>query len=219
MKGIKFAVQNARLLSLPNEAAYSIVEQSVHASPDVCASTVHLAAPLANLTLMKKLGEGANGKVFLAQDARDGRLVALKAVNRAQSVRLEKMADVFAERSIMKQLTACGDGAKRFVGLEETFADRYNLYFVTVRGLQHLIHHRILMSFMIQELIPGGDLFSEIVRWNALLPVYRVRFIMVDIVRFPLSFLHVSSSDAHARPSASSSPSTACICSASGTST
>ena len=82
-------------------------------------------------TLKELLGEGAFGNVYLATDKEDGREVAIKVVPRANVHNDDEKCLLFGEQRILKKLRDMD--APAFLKMEESFADKFNYYIVTVR--------------------------------------------------------------------------------------
>ena len=81
---------------------------------------------ISDFDIVKKIGTGAYGKVFLARHKTSNDLVAIKQLDKNMLLKLNKQEAVMREKQILKQLQSI----KGVIELQATFMDNDSLYFV-----------------------------------------------------------------------------------------
>ena len=95
----------------------------------------------ADFNILKIIGEGGFGKVYLAQSTEDGlsdQLFAIKVLNKEEIIRGDDLSVVMSERKVLE----LGSKDNFIAGLHSTFQTRSHLFFVL-------------------EFMPAGDLLRE----------------------------------------------------------
>ena len=75
---------------------------------------------------MKKIGNGAFGKVYLAKHKKSNEIFAIKQIDKQTMIKLNKQEAVMREKVILKLL----QGIPNIIKLDQTFMDDDSLYFV-----------------------------------------------------------------------------------------
>lgn len=110
-----------------------------------------------NFNTVKKIGKGAFGEVKLVTRKVDGRIYALKSLNKAEMFRKDQLAHVRAERDILAE-----SDSPWVVKLYTTFQDSAKLY-------------------MLMEFLPGGDLMTMLIKYEIFsIPI--TRFYIAEII-------------------------------------
>ena len=110
-----------------------------------------------NFKTVKKIGKGAFGEVKLVTRKVDGRIYALKSLNKAEMFRKDQLAHVRAERDILAE-----SDSPWVVKLYTTFQDNAKLY-------------------MLMEFLPGGDLMTMLIKYEIFsIPI--TRFYIAEII-------------------------------------
>ena len=89
-----------------------------------------LAKQLENYDLLKAIGKGSFGNVFVARRKDGGRLVAIKSVNMWKESQKEMRPITLAEYQCLEKVTA--SGKRGLVTIAESFGDQFNRYFIFV---------------------------------------------------------------------------------------
>ena len=110
-----------------------------------------------NFITVKKIGKGAFGEVKLVTRAKDGKIYALKSLNKAEMFKKDQLAHVRAERDILAE-----SDSPWVVKLYTTFQDKSKLY-------------------MLMEFLPGGDLMTMLIKYEIFsIPI--TRFYIAEII-------------------------------------
>lgn len=110
-----------------------------------------------NFITVKKIGKGAFGEVKLVTRIKDGKIYALKSLNKAEMFKKDQLAHVRAERDILAE-----SDSPWVVKLYTTFQDSAKLY-------------------MLMEFLPGGDLMTMLIKYE-IFSVPITRFYIAEIV-------------------------------------
>lgn len=106
---------------------------------------------------VKKIGKGAFGEVKLVTRVKDGKIYALKSLNKAEMFKKDQLAHVRAERDILAE-----SDSPWVVKLYTTFQDSAKLY-------------------MLMEFLPGGDLMTMLIKYE-IFSVPITRFYIAEII-------------------------------------
>ena len=110
-----------------------------------------------NFITVKKIGKGAFGEVKLVTRVKDGKIYALKSLNKAEMFKKDQLAHVRAERDILAE-----SDSPWVVKLYTTFQDKSKLY-------------------MLMEFLPGGDLMTMLIKYEIFsIPI--TRFYIAEII-------------------------------------
>lgn len=110
-----------------------------------------------NFITVKKIGKGAFGEVRLVNRVKDGKIYALKSLNKAEMFKKDQLAHVRAERDILAE-----SDSPWVVKLYTTFQDKSRLY-------------------MLMEFLPGGDLMTMLIKYEIFsIPI--TRFYIAEII-------------------------------------
>ncbi|KAF8588450.1 kinase-like protein [Ramaria rubella] len=120
--------------------------------PTVIANIKHHEAPTP-LHLLRGLGEGTMGRVFLARDSKTSQIFALKVFNKSYVLACEEQDNVLTERDCLME--TCDNPFT--VDLRASFQDETRLY-------------------MLLEFCAGGDLATELTRWKDGMPMENVMY-------------------------------------------
>lgn len=93
---------------------------------------------LADFEIVRTLGTGSFGRVFLAKQRSNGQHVALKILEKAKVVKLKQIEHTLYEKQILASISF-----PFLVHMPTSFKDNSNLY-------------------MVMEFVPGGELFSHL---------------------------------------------------------
>ncbi|KAA6410821.1 MAG: serine threonine- kinase cot-1 [Lasallia pustulata] len=110
-----------------------------------------------NFTTLKVIGKGAFGEVKLVSRKTDGRIYALKSLNKSEMFKRDQLAHVRAERDILAE-----SDSPWVVKLYGTFQDPSFLH-------------------LLMEFLPGGDLMTMLIRYEIFTEDI-TRFYMAEIV-------------------------------------
>lgn len=110
-----------------------------------------------NFITIKKIGKGAFGEVKLVTRIKDGKIYALKSLNKAEMFKKDQLAHVRAERDILAE-----SDSPWVVKLYTTFQDNIKLY-------------------MLMEFLPGGDLMTMLIKYE-IFSVPITRFYIAEII-------------------------------------
>jgi len=114
--------------------------------------------------LLKVLGRGAYGKVFLAKHAATGDILAMKVMHKRELVKRKVVTNVKSERLVLESITH-----PFIVKLRYAFQTEHKLY--------------LLMNY-----VPGGELFTKLDR-DRDMPESHVRFFAAEVA-LALDYLH-----------------------------
>ena len=110
-----------------------------------------------NFVTVKKIGKGAFGEVRLVTRVKDGKIYALKSLNKKEMFKKDQLAHVRAERDILAE-----SDSPWVVKLYTTFQDEIKLY-------------------MLMEFLPGGDLMTMLIKYE-IFSVPITRFYIAEII-------------------------------------
>ena len=110
-----------------------------------------------NFTTLKVIGKGAFGEVKLVSRKTDGKIYALKSLNKSEMFKRDQLAHVRAERDILAE-----SDSPWVVKLYGTFQDPTFLH-------------------LLMEFLPGGDLMTMLIRYEIFTEDI-TRFYMAEIV-------------------------------------
>jgi protein-serine/threonine kinase len=128
--------------------------------------TAHRVAALKNFEIVRCLGKGDVGTVFLVKENNGDKVYALKVLKKQEVIKRKKEKRVYTERKIL-ELADC----PYIVRLEKSFQSKSYLYFVL-------------------EYCPGGDLFRVLQKQpHKRLPETVARFYAAEIL-LSLDYLH-----------------------------
>eukprot|EP00544_Gedaniella_sp_CCMP2646_P014180 CAMPEP_0202483542 /NCGR_PEP_ID=MMETSP1361-20130828/2765_1 /ASSEMBLY_ACC=CAM_ASM_000849 /TAXON_ID=210615 /ORGANISM="Staurosira complex sp., Strain CCMP2646" /LENGTH=632 /DNA_ID=CAMNT_0049111845 /DNA_START=70 /DNA_END=1968 /DNA_ORIENTATION=+ len=119
---------------------------------------------LDSFTLLKVIGKGSFGKVFLAKEKRSGTIFALKVLRKDFVVRRNQVEHTKTERSVLGYVDH-----PFIVGMKMAFQSKDKLYFVL-------------------DYCPGGELFYHLGRLGRF-PEHQARFYAAEIV-LAISYVH-----------------------------
>ena len=141
--GSKVSVDGARLAVGPADLAPSIDDALPVLGPAGRVQEV-LCDRLLAYDIIRSLGEGAFGKVFLALENTSGEPVAIKVIERQWSNGRSEFHDCHMQELRFLQQMTLSAGRGFFVKLRESFVDSYNLYIVMVRF--HVLSRRRVLT-------------------------------------------------------------------------
>lgn len=133
------AVANPFYLSLP------MLASPQDRLPTVPSTTKY---PLTAYQLVKTIGTGTFGRVYLARNSITGAVRAMKVLKKSDVVRLKQVEHVINEKQILHTIKSLHgpQGHPFIVNLLDSYKD-----------------HRCL--FMLEEFVPGGEIFSHLRRY------------------------------------------------------
>jgi serum/glucocorticoid-regulated kinase 2 len=119
---------------------------------------------LDNFTLLKVIGEGAFGKVFLAKRD-DGEIFAMKRIRKDKVLRSDAVENILLERKILSEINH-----PLLLGLKHVFSSSYRFYFFC-------------------DFIVGGDLMRHLKKTKGGFSLSQVKFLAAQVV-LALECLH-----------------------------
>lgn len=112
---------------------------------------------MSNYTLIRKIGQGSFGEVFLVRDNETGELYAMKKLRKTDMIYKRQVSHVWLERFV---LASVGEHPL-VVKMHYSFQDQTYLYFI-------------------MEYIPGGDMMTMLIRCEHL-PEHWARFYIAEL--------------------------------------
>ena len=125
------------------------------------------AVQKSDFKIVRTIGRGTYGKVYLVQHAHTGQMFAMKSVIKEQIIRQEQVSGIKVEREILEKFDH-----PFIMGLEFAFQDAERLY-------------------MIMEFVNGGELFFHLKQVRGGFPEERARFYAAEMA-LALHYLHTS---------------------------
>jgi serine/threonine protein kinase len=114
--------------------------------------------------LLKMIGSGSYGTVYLARDKRDGQVYAIKKMIKSEIIRLKQVEHVLSEKQILSNIRN-----PFIVKYMESFQDNENLY-------------------VVMEYVEGGELFKYL-RMAGKFPSRVAKFYAAEVI-IALGYLH-----------------------------
>ena len=112
-------------------------------------------ANLDDFVIVKRLGEGACGKVYLVQHSVDGKLYAMKAIRKDLVIETDQLENLYTEKNVLE--TADNPF---LINMDFIFQNELHIYFI--------------MPF-----IKGGMLFDHLQNLDGVFTEYQVKFFIM----------------------------------------
>jgi 3-phosphoinositide dependent protein kinase-1 len=109
---------------LINQHKANIQPSSNNMSSRMSTASIQRKTSIEDFTIIQELGEGSYGKVILAKHNLNGKIYALKKINKNKLSHLEKAYEVHIEKQILAELRH-----PNILKLHKTFQDKKHLYF------------------------------------------------------------------------------------------
>lgn len=122
-------------------------------------------ANLDDFTIVKRLGEGACGKVYLVQHSLNGKLYAMKAIRKDLVIEMDQLENLYTEKNVLE--TADNPF---LINMDFIFQNELHIYFI--------------MPF-----IKGGMLFDHLQNLEGVFTEYQVKFFIMQVA-IGLGHLH-----------------------------
>ncbi|KIY73313.1 kinase-like protein [Cylindrobasidium torrendii FP15055 ss-10] len=170
-----------------SSSSYSSSTSDTHdESPTPSYSNIQRVKPtkpisIEDFELMRVLGKGCAGKVFLVRKKNSEQLYALKAITKRHVIAHQELKHTLTEQAILRRLTA-DDGSQD--GYSEETRKRAHPFLVK---MWWSFHDRDNL-FLVLDFHPGGDLATQLSRWGRL-GRDRARFYAAEMV-MALEALH-----------------------------
>ena len=104
----------------------SIIQSSKnHMSSNMSTASTQKKSSIEDFTIIQELGSGSYAKVILGKHNENGKLYAIKKINKNMLNNFEKQHEVHIEKNILAELKH-----PNIVKLHKTFQDKKHLYFV-----------------------------------------------------------------------------------------
>ncbi|OLY85186.1 cAMP-dependent protein kinase catalytic subunit alpha [Smittium mucronatum] len=155
---------NTQSLPISNQLPGIINNQRDISSLSVPLKTNPSHYSLDNFSILKTLGTGTFGRVYLCKEKKTSNFYAVKVLKKAQVVKLKQVEHISNEKRILSFINH-----NFIVSLKCSFQDVQNLY-------------------MVMEFVPGGELFSHLRRAGRF-PTDVARFYASEIV-LAIEYLH-----------------------------
>ncbi|KAJ1651856.1 hypothetical protein IWQ61_007676 [Dispira simplex] len=133
---------------------------SDHPKPYTEVSSTTTTASLENFDLIKVIGRGCMGKVFLARDKTTDEIVAIKSISKEKVLRQNEIGHILSERDILTEIT--NSNHPYLMKLRCSFQNEGQL-------------------FLVLDYLPGGDIATQLARYFRF-SENRVRFYAAEII-------------------------------------
>ncbi|KAJ1960917.1 hypothetical protein IWQ62_004049 [Dispira parvispora] len=149
------------LVKLANDSQIdSKVVTNDNLKPYTEVSSTTTTASLENFDLIKVIGRGCMGKVFLARDKTTDELVAIKSISKEKVLRQNEIGHILGERDILTEI-----------------ADSNHPYLMKLR----YSFQNEGQLFLVLDYLPGGDIATQLARYFRF-SEDRVRFYAAEII-------------------------------------